>query len=311
MAEAYTGRFAPSPTGPLHFGSLVSALASFLDARANHGRWLLRIEDIDPPREVPGAAALIARQLETHGLVWDGAIVYQRQRETCYRDALRRLTATKLLFLCDCTRDQLHRLEGQHAGDCGRRRLADPDADHPGFSIRIHVDAAPAITFRDHLIGRTLAVKPDAAAGDLVLRRRDGHFAYPIAVTVDDAAQGISHVVRGGDLLASTPHQIVLLRALGLPVPIYGHVPVVTDTSGHKLSKQNHAPALDDGCAGTNLYRALVQLGQRPPPDSAGAPVGELLDWACRHWSPQAVWQGGGPNITQSNLNYFHDAKKV
>ncbi|MGE3296667.1 MAG: tRNA glutamyl-Q(34) synthetase GluQRS [Porticoccaceae bacterium] len=299
MAEAYTGRFAPSPTGPLHLGSLASALASFLDARAHQGRWLLRIEDIDPPREVPGAAASIARQLDAHGLHWDGEILYQSGRATRYRDALQRLAARGLLFLCDCTRERLRRLDGNYDGACRDRVLIDPDREHPGYSIRVRTDDAPAVHFSDWLRGRSTVTHLERTGGDFVVRRRDGLFAYQLATAVDDAAQGITHVVRGNDLLESTPRQIFLLRALGLPVPAYGHVPVMTDSIGRKLSKQNHAPALDAAHARGNVYRALIWLGQKPPSAAAHASVAELLRWASQHWSPRAVWHERPQNITE------------
>ena len=311
VAEAYTGRFAPSPTGPLHFGSLVSALASFLDARAHQGRWLLRIEDIDPPREVRGAAAIIARQLDAHGLHWDGELLYQSRREAQYRDALLRLTDAGLLFLCDCSRERLHRLGGTYDGACRHRVLTGPDPAGSGFSVRIRTCDAPAIHFTDWLSGLSLTTDLEATGGDFVLRRRDGLFAYQLACAVDDAAQNITHVVRGHDLLESTPRQIFLLRELGMRAPIYGHVPLAMDAAGRKLSKQNHAPELGPERAGDNLYRALTWLGQKPPPEAAGAGVAELLRWANQHWSPQVVWQGRSQNITESTVINSQDHKRV
>lgn len=311
MAEAYTGRFAPSPTGPLHLGSLVSALASFLDARAHQGSWLLRIEDIDPPREVPGAAASIARQLDAHGLHWDGEILYQSGRATQYRDVLQRLAARGLLFLCDCNRERLRRLDGNYDGTCRDRVLIDPDRENPGYSIRVRTDDAPAVHFTDWLRGQSAVTHLERTGGDFVVRRRDGLFAYQLATAVDDAAQGISHVVRGNDLLESTPRQIFLLRALGLPVPTYGHVPVMMDSAGRKLSKQNHAPALDAAHARDNVYRALIWLGQKPPSAAAHASVAELLRWASQHWSPRAVWQARRQNITESTFPHYQDDKKI
>jgi glutamyl-Q tRNA(Asp) synthetase len=311
VTEAYTGRFAPSPTGPLHFGSLVTALASFLDARAHAGRWLLRIEDIDPPREVRGAAASIARQLDTHGLHWDGEILYQSRREAHYRAALHQLAAEGLLYHCDCTRERLQRLGGNYDGICRHRVLTGPDPDGSGFSIRIRTSDAAEIHFTDCLRSRAVTINLDRTGGDFVLRRRDGLFAYQLAVAVDDAAQNITHVVRGNDLLESTPRQIFLLRALRLPVPAYGHVPVVVDAAGRKLSKQNHAPELDREHARDNLYQALMWLGQNPPAEVADADVTELLSWASQHWSPTAISRRGTLNITESTVIDCQDEKKV
>ncbi len=216
-----------------------------------------------------------------------------------------------MLFLCDCTRERLRRLGGNYDGACRHRVLTGPDPAGSGFSVRICTGDAPAIHFTDWLSGLSVTTDLEATGSDFVLRRRDGLFAYQLAVAVDDAAQSITHVVRGNDLLESTPRQIFLLRALGLPLPVYGHVPVMTDAAGRKLSKQNHAPALDVARAGDNVYRALARLGQNPPSEAAGASITELLGWASQHWSPRAVWQGIAPNITKSTPAHFKDDKKV
>lgn len=273
----YVGRFAPSPTGPLHLGSLATAVASFLDARAHRGRWLLRIEDIDPPREVPGAAATIAGQLDAHGLHWDGAIVHQSQRLSQYERALAKLAAAGLLYRCTCNRQRLRELGGRYDGRCRQRT----DAAQPG-ALRVRIDGDPQIDYRDFLRG------PEhtdlRAAGDFVVRRRDGLIAYQLAVAVDDAAQGVTHVLRGADLADSTPRQIFLFRQLGLAAPEYGHIPVICDAQGRKLSKQNSAPEARSEAASDNLCRALAWLGLTLPRELEGSDPETLLRWGLAHW---------------------------
>lgn len=281
-----TGRFAPSPTGALHFGSLVAALASWLDARAHGARWLVRIEDLDPPREQPGAADRILRQLEAFGLTWDGAVLYQSTRSDQYRDALTRLTAAGLAYPCGCTRREIADSalgtapDGAaiYPGTC-RAGLA---ADRPARSLRLRTNDAP-LHFEDRVQG-PLEQSVGRAVGDFVLRRADGFAAYQLAVVVDDAAQGVTDVVRGADLLESTARQILLQRALGLPAPRYAHVPAIVDAAGAKLSKQAGALAFDESSAPRHraavLGRALACLGHPPPPLDAT----ELLAWARAHW---------------------------
>lgn len=280
--ENYVGRFAPSPTGPLHLGSLTTAVASYLDARAHRGRWLLRIEDLDPPREVPGAADTIARQLEAHSLHWDGPIHYQSQRLARYADALARLADLGLLYHCTCNRQRLHQLGGRYDGHC---RAAEARSALPGqpSALRVCVTSQPLIEYRDFLGGTERVDLGER--GDFVVRRRDGLIAYQLAVAVDDAAQGITHVLRGADLVESTPRQIFLLGALRLPRPHYGHAPVVCDALGRKLSKQNHAPALRHRDASANLLWALRWLGLQPDAELAAATPDELLQWGTKHWS--------------------------
>jgi glutamyl-Q tRNA(Asp) synthetase len=278
----YRGRFAPSPTGPLHLGSLIAALASYLDARAAGGRWLLRMEDIDPPREQPGAAAAILCSLEAHGLCWDEPVLWQSERSAAYLDALDQLRAAGALFACTCSRAQTD-AAGNCRGDCRTR------SDPPRSAAALRVAVAGDFTARweDRWQG---AQRWGAGRlpRDFVVRRRDGLFAYQLAVVVDDAAQGITHVVRGSDLLDSTPRQLWLQRLLHQHSPAYSHLPVLTNREGQKLSKQTHAPALDDRQAAANLRLALDYLGQPRPPAALDG-CDELLRFAIAHWRWQAV----------------------
>jgi len=257
----YRGRFAPSPTGPLHAGSLAAALASWLDARAHHGIWLVRIEDLDPPREVSGATRQIVDSLEAFGLVSDEPPVFQSQRGDMYRDALRRLDDVGLLYGCACSRTDVAAAQHQlglppdrYPGTC-----RDGTGGRPVRSLRVRVPDE-VITFEDRACGcyeQALA----SVVGDFVVRRADGLCAYQLAVVVDDAEQGITDVVRGTDLLDNTPRQIWLQRALALPTPRYLHVPVVTNERGEKLSKQTGAAALDLDDTLGELERAWQHLG--------------------------------------------------
>jgi glutamyl-Q tRNA(Asp) synthetase len=263
--RAYRGRFAPSPTGPLHFGSLVAAIGSFLDARAHGGAWLVRIEDLDPPRERPGAADDILRTLERFGLHWDGPVLRQSARADAYEDALARLAADGALRSCLCSRAQLAALPENE------RREPGEELFHPARCLAPADGAGlpPALRFRApdrdvEFVDRVQGPQRSNVArmvGDFVLKRRDGPYAYQLAVVVDDAAQGITDVVRGADLLDNTPRQIFLQRALGLPTPRYLHVPLVLNERGEKLSKQTLAPALDAGDALRALERAAHHLG--------------------------------------------------
>lgn len=267
IRPTYVGRFAPSPTGPLHFGSLVCALASYLDAKCHGGKWLLRIEDIDPPREQPGAADSIKRTLEAHGLFWDGEVRYQSQRSGAYWDCLNHLKKLDLLYPCNCTRARLTPMQGRYDGHC---RYSHPSADEP-CALRLKVTDLPhtfsqlenKITFTDRICGEQYE-DINQVSGDFVIHRKDGLFAYQLAVVVDDIDQGITDVVRGDDLLDTTARQIFLYHILGKTPPTYAHIPVIKDKNGNKLSKQNHAPAVDINSAHLNIYNALSCLGYNP-----------------------------------------------
>lgn len=285
----YVGRFAPSPTGPLHFGSLVAALGSCLDARAHGGRWLLRIEDVDAPRTQPGAADTILRQLEACGFEWDDEPRWQSARTDLYRGALARLQARGLVFPCACTRREM--ADSTLARDGSRRYPGTCRAGLPaGREARAwRLSTAPGeIHFVDAVQGEQVEdVWRDV--GDFVLLRADGLFAYQLAVVVDDAEQGVTHVVRGADLLDSTARQIALQRAMGVPTPHYAHLPVATNAAGEKLSKQTLAPAVDPAQAVEALHAGLRFLGQPVPDALLRADVASLWQWARAHWSLAAV----------------------
>ncbi len=281
--SSYIGRFAPSPTGPLHKGSLLAALASFLDAQANNGQWLLRIEDLDPPREVPGAADHILRQLDEHGLHWDGPVLYQSSRLAAYQDALQQLGDAGLLYACYCNRARLRTLGGCYDGACRIHKLNSyssiPDKPH---AIRIQLLKQNVIALND-LIQGPLAFDLNET-GDFILWRRDHLPAYQLACSLDDSFQNITHVIRGSDLLDSTPRQIHLLRCLSLATPQYGHIPVLSNALGQKLSKQNHAPRLDSNKVLANLLDCLQLLGVITPKELHKASIQQVLDWAIKHW---------------------------
>ncbi|SDM47426.1 glutamyl-Q tRNA(Asp) synthetase [Franzmannia pantelleriensis] len=284
--SVYRGRFAPTPSGPLHFGSLVAALGSYLDARHAGGEWLLRIEDIDPPRCPPGATDTILRQLEAFGLHWDGPVFYQRQRDVAYQAALERLIEQGIAYPCSCSRKQW-RDYPIYPGWC-RHGVREP---HKPLAWRLRSDLGlRPVAWQDRLFG---AQRFDPAdLGDVVLKRKDGLWAYQLAVVVDDAAQSISDVVRGLDLLDNTPWQRQLQVALDYPEPRYLHLPLIVAANGQKLSKQNLAAPLpdDDGAALRRLlHRALLALDQAPDPIAAEAPVAEQLSSAVQRWDPRRV----------------------
>ena len=282
----YRGRFAPSPTGPLHFGSLVAAVASFLDARAHGGEWLVRIEDVDTTRTVPGAEKAILGALEAFGLAWDGEVVRQSERGALYAEALERLRSSGLVYRCRCSRKEIadsgtRGIEGPvYPGTC--RALALATAIEGADRLRV---PGGTTSFEDRVLG-PIAQDVEREIGDFVLRRRDALFAYQLAVVVDDELQGITDVVRGADLLLSTPRQVALQRALGFRVPRYMHVPVAANAHGQKLSKQTLADPVDPADPAPALAQALSFLGQDPP---ATRDPGPLLAAAVAAWDPARI----------------------
>jgi glutamyl-Q tRNA(Asp) synthetase len=291
------GRFAPSPTGPLHFGSLVAAVGSWLFARNSGGRWLLRIDDLDTPRVIPGVADDMLRTLEHLGFRWDGEVVWQSRRTEAYREALDRLVRRGDAYSCGCSRAEIARIaSAPHAGDGsviypGLCREGLPAGKAPR-AIRVRVPDE-VISFRDAIVGE---YRQDLAAecGDFVVQRADGPFAYHLAVVVDDAEAGVTQVVRGADLLDSTPRQIWLQRLLGFPTPAYAHLPLVTNPDGSKLSKRDNAVSLaaglDSAGSGSNLLLAALRfLGQSPLATLANAPCHEILDRAVAGFDPTRI----------------------
>ncbi len=283
-----TGRFAPSPTGPLHFGSLLAAVASYLDARASGSGWHVRVENIDPPREVPGAADSIIQSLEAHGFEWDGPVLWQADSAAAHDEALEQLIADDKLYRCGCSRKDL---ANQPTGPLGviYPGTCRDGSNAPEFAWRVRTETA-ATTFIDEFQGpQSHQLEPDS--GDFVVKRRDGLIAYQLAVVVDDELEGVTKIVRGIDLLESTFRQIWLQQLLGFATPQYAHIPIAVHADGDKLSKLTGAPGLDEKEAAANLFKALRALGQSPEPGLAGAPVTELWSWAIPRWNP-AVLKG-------------------
>ena len=288
----YTGRFAPSPTGPLHFGSLVTALASFLRARQKKGRWLVRIEDLDPPREPRGATEIILGSLIAHGLDWDGDLSFQSKRSAHYQQAIEQLRLDGLVYPCTCSRKQIKDAGAKEGKDGlgliypGTCRHAPPtQSDSPGIRIRVNDEV---IRFDDLLQGPR-EQNLSKASGDFLIRRRDGLFGYALAVTVDDALQGITEVIRGADLLTETPRHIYLSQKLGFTIPEYAHVGVALNPAGQKLSKQHGAKALDDSRPAQNLVAALRFLRLPVENEMSRMPVSEIIDWAIINFSLDAT----------------------
>lgn len=280
--SAYTGRFAPSPSGELHFGSLIAALGSYLQARANQGRWLVRIEDIDPPREVPGAAETILRQLEHYGLRWDGDVLWQSQRHDAYRERLAWLKAQGLSYYCTCSRARIQGVGGIYDGHC-RDLHAGPEQ----AALRLR-QTRPVLSFHDRLRGE-IACDEKLAREDFIIHRRDGLFAYNLAVVVDDHFQGVTEIVRGADLIAPTVRQISLYHHFGWQPPHYIHLPLALNSDGNKLSKQNHAPALSSGDPRPEIVRALQFLHQQITDEWRDLSLDELLEHAVACWALSAV----------------------
>ncbi len=282
------GRFAPSPTGPLHFGSLIAAVGSFLNVRASLGTWLIRIEDLDPPREPKGSADDILRTLEAFDLHWDESVSYQSRQLNRYREILDQLTFDGEVYPCKCSRREINKLglpgmEGaRYPGTCRNAGYTDRDA-----SLRLKTNDEE-IRFDDICQGPQ-QFRVFSQLGDFIVRRRDGLFAYQLAVVVDDADSKITEVVRGADLLNSTPRQIHLQRFLSLPTPAYLHLPIAVNAAGAKLSKQTGAHPVDIEQAPRLLYRALKFLGQAPPAELLQLNSDEILNWGIGNWQTERI----------------------
>ncbi len=303
----YVGRFAPSPTGPLHFGSLVAAVASYCDARYNQGKWLVRMEDVDKPREMAGAADDILRTLEAFGFEWDSEVINQSQRSDIYEDHLQHLQRNGFIYACTCSRKEI----ADSAINIGIDGAIYPKTCYPKTyfnktinsntrerhasaspmgtaSWRINVDSAGLIAFKDAIQGN-ISQQLAHDVGDFILKRKDGLFAYQLAVVVDDALQGITHIVRGADLLDSTPRQIYLQQLLGVTTPHYAHVPVVVNADGEKLSKQTLAKPITAETSSALVFEVLQFLGQNPPFEFKNATLAEMWRWAIAHWQLEKI----------------------
>lgn len=283
---SYVGRFAPSPTGPLHFGSLLAAVASYSQAKTKNGKWLLRIEDIDPPREQPGSDKLIIEALEAHGFEWDGPVTYQGSFTSQHELLVQTLIDSGHAYPCSCSRRDLAEvprgpLGAIYPGTCRRGCLSNDVA------IRVRTNDDP-IEFRDALQGRHCQ-QLQSESGDFIIKRRDGLIAYHFAVVVDDYNQGITEIVRGIDLLDSTPRQIWLQQTLGFPTPTYMHIPAAVNDHGQKLSKSTGAPGIGIQQPGRTLFDAVDALRQNPPGELRAATPAEIWAWVLNNWAPDVL----------------------
>lgn len=285
--QPYRGRFAPSPTGPLHFGSLIAATGSYLQAKHKNGEWLIRIDDIDPPREQKGATADILNTLESFGFEWDSSVLYQSSRQKRYQEAVDQLVSQVKAYPCSCSRKSILEKTGQVKGEIiypgfcrnGARVKSENATD---YSIRLRCHEKP-VSFEDALQG-TQSIDLEQNVGDFILQRRDHYFAYHLASGIDDAEQNITEVVRGADLLGCTPCQLYVQQVLNLASPQYCHLPVVVDETGQKLSKQNHATPIKVRDSTQLLYKTLKFLGQMPPIDLIKSNQEDIWCWAKSHW---------------------------
>lgn len=297
QAFPIVGRFAPSPSGPLHFGSLLAAVASFLHAKSSGGQWLLRIEDIDQPRTQPGAADTIMRDLAACGLYWDGPVWYQSERLERYQQVFEQLRQAGLVYGCDCSRKQVAAMGGHYNGHCRQRQLLPGNKAPLAYRLK---SSGVQTEFHDLLLGQQQIPAPFCQE-DYIIKRRDGLFAYQLVVVIDDIDQQVSEVIRGADLLEMTSRQQRLFQLLDAKVPAFGHIPLIAAKPGFKLSKQNHAPAIHLQDPAKLLQQALMVLGQHCPDELNGAPVDDILSWAIAHWSAAAV-----PKVSEIVLNPFN-----
>jgi len=298
--DCYRGRFAPSPSGFLHFGSLIAALASFLDAKAttdsngNQGSWLVRIEDIDPPREQTGASSAILSTLEAFGLYWDESVLYQSQQSELYKHMLYELRQQKLSYYCQCTRKEIRSIGGIYQGNC--RSLNKP-MDKSATRL---INQYGQYQFDDIFQGKVNCNKT-LAEEDFIIHRKDNLFAYQLAVVHDDIYQNITHVIRGCDLLEPTARQLTLFTTLNCQAPQFGHVPLAITNQGYKLSKQNKAPAIDDNNPQPALFSALEFLGQNPESYLVHENVSDVINWAIKHWDRNKV-----PKVTEIDIKHSY-----
>ena len=295
----YVGRFAPSPTGPLHFGSLLAAVASYVQAKSRSGWWLLRVEDIDPPRQQEGAIEEILTALERYGFEWDGPVTYQSENAARHHQVVAELRAAGLAYPCSCSRRDLATakqgpLGAIYPGTCRTGCQGDECA------VRLRTNDAP-IEFVDVLQG-TQCQRLESESGDFVIRRRDGLIAYHLAVVIDDFDQGISEIIRGIDLLDSTPRQIHLQRLLDYRTPAYLHIPVAENAEGQKLSKLTGAPAIPLEKINRTLVTAVKALGQQPPPELAMSSLDEIWIWSIKHWRPTVLADQAAILATEDTL---------
>jgi glutamyl-Q tRNA(Asp) synthetase len=275
MTINYIGRFAPSPSGPLHFGSLIAALGSYFQAKANDGQWRVRIEDIDPPREMAGASDAILQALECYGLEWDGEVIYQSQRHEHYQAQIDQWLSSNQAYYCQCSRKEIQQQGGIYSGTCR-------DKGNNQGAVRIKM-AHPTLSFQDRRHGK-IAISPTLANEDFIIKRRDGLFAYNLAVVLDDIAQGVTEVVRGADLIEPTGRQISLYQMLGVAPVQYLHLPLAMEQEGRKLSKQNHATAIDISDPRPTLIQAMIFLGFQLPEAFAAESIATIIDWGCKNW---------------------------
>lgn len=297
--QGYRGRFAPSPSGLLHYGSLIAALASFLDAKAtidaygNCGKWLVRLEDIDPPREQTGASADILATLDAFGLHWDEQVLYQSQQSERYKHMLHDLQQQNLSYSCHCTRAEIKAIGGIYQGYCRSLNKA------PKNSATRLINKQGIHQFED-IFQRHIICDKSLAEEDFIIHRKDGLFAYQLAVVHDDLYQNITHVIRGCDLLEPTVRQLTLFATLNKQAPQYGHVPLAITKQGYKLSKQNKASAIDNKKPQPALIAALEFLGQSPDPALIHEKVDDIINWAIKHWSREKVANVKEINIEQN-----------
>ncbi|TMX33873.1 tRNA glutamyl-Q(34) synthetase GluQRS [Vibrio sp. Hep-1b-8] len=275
---SYIGRFAPSPSGPLHFGSLIAALGSYFQAKSNQGKWLVRIEDLDPPREMPGASRLILETLEAYHLHWDGEVVYQSQRHSLYQQQIDRWLDSGQAYFCHCTRKQIKELGGFYTGTCRDLKLTNGEQ----CAVRLRM-SHPVYQFEDRRHG-ILNIPTALADEDFIIKRRDGLFAYNLAVVLDDIDQGVTEVVRGADLIEPTGRQISLYQMLDAKPVNYLHLPLALDNNGQKLSKQNHAKAIDNQNPKPALIDAMTFLGFDIDEEISTASLDEIILWGIENW---------------------------